>query len=194
MANFNLYIGEDYPLIKSRNAMSSTITTKKIRTSIAIFNFFLRTLERVGFSLLSVPPYLPEQSDDWLEIEAQQALKQLVSNLEKQNISPVAKLYLQGEINRSIQNRKQISRYIQRYPALLNATIQEPIFIVGLPRTGTTALQNMLNQLQDKRALTLHELLSYIQKYYTLTSVRINWYSIAELCGTRTAIYSCCRR
>ena len=139
--------------------ITTTITKKKVRTSIAIFNSILRALERIGFSLLSVPPYLAEQSDNWLEIEAQQALEHLMGNLKKQNISPVAKLYLQGEIKRSIQNRKDISRYINEHLEVIETTINQPIFIVGLPRTGTTALQNMLNQFHDRRALTLHELL-----------------------------------
>jgi len=44
----------------------------------------------------------------------------------------------------ALRNRLELSAYWKQYPEALKAAIVRPVFIVGLPRTGTTLLFNLL--------------------------------------------------
>ena len=49
-------------------------------------------------------------------------------------------------INAGLVNRLKIQDYLCEHPDVHQQRIVRPVFIVGLPRTGTTALHHMLNQ------------------------------------------------
>lgn len=59
----------------------------------------------------------------------------------------------QMTINAGLCSRLSIAQYLKDHPEVLEEEIVKPVFIVGLPRTGTTALHHMLNQ--DDGNLTL---------------------------------------
>ena len=59
----------------------------------------------------------------------------------------------QMTIHAGLCSRLQIAQYLKDHPEVLDEDIVKPVFIVGLPRTGTTALHHMLNQ--DRENLTL---------------------------------------
>lgn len=48
-------------------------------------------------------------------------------------------------IERRLDNRLRVEAWLDAHPAAAAAPIEEPVSIVGLPRTGTTALGNMLS-------------------------------------------------
>ena len=54
-----------------------------------------------------------------------------------------------GLIERRLANRLQIERWFEENPHTANSVVDAPVTITGLPRTGTTALVNMMSQ--DKR-------------------------------------------
>ena len=56
-------------------------------------------------------------------------------------------------ISTGLCDRLQIWDYIGQHPEVRDEAVERPVFIVGLPRTGTTALHHMLNQ--DDGNLTL---------------------------------------
>lgn len=60
-------------------------------------------------------------------------------------------------IRSGLRNRLLIEDYIGRHPDVLEQQIERPIFIAGLPRTGTTALHHMLNQDRANHTLRLWE-------------------------------------
>ena len=60
-------------------------------------------------------------------------------------------------INSGLANRLRIQDYLQRHPEVRDEVVARPVFIVGLPRTGTTALHHMLNQDTGNRTLRLWE-------------------------------------
>ena len=60
-------------------------------------------------------------------------------------------------ISAGLCNRLKIYDYLQKHPEVENARVDKPIFIVGLPRTGTTALHHMLNQDDSNHTLRLWE-------------------------------------
>lgn len=49
-------------------------------------------------------------------------------------------------INAGLVSRLKIQAWVSSHPELRSETIERPVFIIGLPRTGTTALHHMLNQ------------------------------------------------
>lgn len=60
-------------------------------------------------------------------------------------------------ISQGLENRLKIENYIKQNPEVLEQEIEKPIFIVGLPRTGTTALHHMLNADPANHTLRLWE-------------------------------------
>jgi hypothetical protein len=63
----------------------------------------------------------------------------------------------QMTINSGLTTRLAIVDYLKTHPEVRDEQISRPVFIVGLPRTGTTALHHMLNQDRGNRTLRLWE-------------------------------------
>ncbi|MBV2151156.1 sulfotransferase [Sphingobium sp. AS12] len=49
------------------------------------------------------------------------------------------------QITATLANRLQVEHYLASHPALLDAPVEKPLFVFGLPRTGTTLTINLLN-------------------------------------------------
>ncbi len=54
--------------------------------------------------------------------------------------------------------RARVVEFVRRHPEILDVALPAPIFIVGLPRTGTTLLHNLLSGHPDLRAPRLWEM------------------------------------
>jgi hypothetical protein len=53
---------------------------------------------------------------------------------------------LHGMVLHTLRNRLHVQSYWKRHPQALELPIRSPVFIVGMPRTGTTLLFNLLAQ------------------------------------------------
>lgn len=51
---------------------------------------------------------------------------------------------LQGSLMMSLCNRLKTTDYLNKNPELLDRPIEKPVFVFGVPRTGTTLLSNLL--------------------------------------------------
>ncbi|MGI9296218.1 MAG: sulfotransferase family protein [Pseudomonadales bacterium] len=92
-------------------------------------------------------------SDDFL-----QPLRILIDALENEaNFNDVGKFRAELTIQNGLSNRLLIEDYIKQHPEVLQLKIDRPIFIAGLPRTGTTALHHMLNHDPANHTLRLWE-------------------------------------
>lgn len=60
-------------------------------------------------------------------------------------------------IRNALVTRLQVEDYIKKHPDLLQQPVERPVFIAGLPRTGTTALHHMLNADPANHTLRLWE-------------------------------------
>ncbi|OAN59356.1 MULTISPECIES: sulfotransferase family protein [unclassified Sphingobium] len=49
------------------------------------------------------------------------------------------------QLTATLANRLQVEDYLAKHPALLDAPVVKPLFVFGLPRTGTTLTINLLN-------------------------------------------------
>ena len=56
-----------------------------------------------------------------------------------------------------VANRLKINHDLKQYPEILSGEIHQPLFVLGLPRTGTTLLYNLLAQNPDFRPLLFWE-------------------------------------
>lgn len=63
----------------------------------------------------------------------------------------------QMSITSDLVARLKMQEYIKKNPDVLEQAIEKPVFIAGLPRTGTTALHHMLNQDKANHTLRLWE-------------------------------------
>ncbi|MBU0960699.1 MAG: sulfotransferase, partial [Proteobacteria bacterium] len=52
--------------------------------------------------------------------------------------------YFQGIILQLLVNRLEVTRLIKTHPEILEEIIEKPVFIIGLPRSGTTILHTLM--------------------------------------------------
>ena len=85
---------------------------------------------------------------DWRE-----ALDVLTGALEREaELNLMGRLCTRSELILWLRNRLKITDLVTRHPEILDEPIEAPIFITGLPRTGTSILQELL--WQDPRLRT----------------------------------------
>ena len=97
---------------------------------------------------------------DWGDQSFLIGLNTLLSSLEQEaNLSLTGRLLLRKYLTDLLVNRLKIQFTFNEFPEILNVPIVRPLFITGLPRTGTTFLQRLLAQDSKFRWLHLWELL-----------------------------------
>jgi len=69
----------------------------------------------------------------------------------------LARLVLLGNAVRYASNRLRIADLLRRHPEIHDVPIERPVIVVGLPRSGTTNLVNLLGADQRFRSLPLWE-------------------------------------
>lgn len=81
-----------------------------------------------------------------IEPHVLEALTVLVNaSNEEGQLSEVGEQRWQGMLVRQLGNYLKITDYLGRHPALLERPIEQPMFVFGLPRTGTTLTINLLS-------------------------------------------------
>lgn len=89
------------------------------------------------------------------------ALAALLEALDEEGgLSDIGRTRLRARIVERLQNRLGLEDYVRRYPQIDDEKVDDPIVIVGLPRTGTTLLQRILGC--DSR---LHPMLYWETRY-----------------------------
>jgi Sulfotransferase family len=69
------------------------------------------------------------------------------------DLSPATDAQVVGDLRRRLVNRLKVEQWYREHPEIEQLTIRGPVDINGLPRTGTTALGNMLSRDPQFRAL-----------------------------------------
>ncbi|MFW2388261.1 MAG: sulfotransferase family protein [Polyangiales bacterium] len=62
------------------------------------------------------------------------------------DLNTLGRISCRQTLLRYLENRLRLTEYRSQHPELENERIERPIFIIGLPRTGTTILFNLLSQ------------------------------------------------
>jgi len=72
-------------------------------------------------------------------------------------LSDLGRMVWRGRLHGHLVSRLRVVDWLERHPATLALEVPAPIFVVGLPRTGTTALSHLLAQDPDTRSLRVWE-------------------------------------
>lgn len=88
-------------------------------------------------------------------------LRLLLDSYQKDSqLTLVGRYIVRQKLVKHLTNRLRIQEELKRQPAILQEEIRRPIFIVSLPRTGSTLLHRLLAQDPASRTLRLWESLS----------------------------------
>lgn len=96
---------------------------------------------------------------DWGEDDFLTPLTVLLDAYEKEaDLSLLGRVIVQKTLERLLANRLLIQRDFTNHPEILQQPVDKPLFIIGLPRTGTTLLFNLLAQHPGARTPLFWEL------------------------------------
>jgi hypothetical protein len=94
---------------------------------------------------------------------ALEGLKQLVkASDEEARLSPAGAERWEASIVATLINRLKIVDYVKQHPELLQRPIEKPLFVFGLPRTGTTLTINLLSADPARRCFLRWEALDSV--------------------------------
>ncbi|MEU3733597.1 sulfotransferase [Streptomyces sp. NPDC033538] len=77
-----------------------------------------------------------------------------------ENLTPVGWQSARGHVGRHLAGRARIRRLIAEHPDIEREPIEDPVFVVGLPRTATTLTHGVLSLSDEHRCPLLWELLN----------------------------------
>ncbi len=74
------------------------------------------------------------------------ALNRLVDGLNNEaKLSPRGEKSVEGMLIGTLANRLRVEDYLAKHPEVLERPVEKPMFVFGLPRTGTTLVINLLS-------------------------------------------------
>jgi len=77
----------------------------------------------------------------------QPAMRALLSACESEaQLNLIGRLALRSDVLRVLRNRLQLERDRRQHPEIAAQAVPRPVFVVGLPRSGTTFLHRLLSQ------------------------------------------------
>jgi hypothetical protein len=83
--------------------------------------------------------------DDFGDPSFLEGLECLVSSYEGEaRLNALGRGAVRGRLTQFLANRLKVQDWLCRHPEILDEPIERPLFILGLPRTGTTLLHNLL--------------------------------------------------
>lgn len=77
----------------------------------------------------------------------------LVSTRIDSHLTPLGNAVLDGTCRAALTNRLRVTDWCRRHPDVEQQPITAPIFVLGMPRTGTTALSHLLAADRNNRSL-----------------------------------------
>lgn len=82
-----------------------------------------------------------------------EGLERLVHGLETHaRLTTFGRLAARGTVQRSADSRSRVERALSEHPGIEEEQVRAPVFIVGMPRSGTTILHALLHLDRDHRA------------------------------------------
>lgn len=105
---------------------------------------------------------------DWGDERFMAGLEQTLEVVDQSDYTPLARGFISNVCVRAVAHRLRIEQWFKDHPEADDIPIEKPIFVLGFPRTGTTVLQNMLEQAPHRRAPQFWELTSPIPNHADL--------------------------
>ncbi len=133
-------------------ASRTTIDETNAPLVIRLMNKFGAAFERAGLRSkpLSAAQLIEKAKrgsrlDDFGGPDFSEPLSRLLESCHREaRLNVIGKLALKNDVVRILCNRLLLEQDSQRYPDIAGQQIREPLFIVGLPRSGTTLLHTLL--------------------------------------------------
>lgn len=97
---------------------------------------------------------------NWGNDQFKLALTRLETLFNEDDSVPLGRFVAQSTCVQSACNRLALQDFLLRYPEIETTTVKQPVFILGLPRTGTSMLQEMMSQFPNRRALRFWEIVT----------------------------------
>jgi hypothetical protein len=92
--------------------------------------------------------------DDFGPDSWQEGLAILVGTLESfPGVLPAGRDAMYAQYVDALWNRLRVVDYVKQHPELTGRPVEKPLFVIGLPRTGTTVASNLLDQDRGRRSL-----------------------------------------
>ncbi|MGI8776227.1 MAG: sulfotransferase family protein [Acidimicrobiales bacterium] len=97
---------------------------------------------------------------DWGDLEFTEPLRLFVESARRTGaLNAVGRDVLHKVVIRHLRNRLSLQAFVKAHPEVRVAPVRRPVFITGLPRTGTTLLHNLMAQDPASRVLHFWEAL-----------------------------------
>lgn len=131
-----------------------SLTSTSARAGIRAFNTVGTALRRAGVPLIPLDEQALVEAarrrtglEDFGDEAFREPLGILLRAYESEaRLTPIGRLVARGDALGLLANRLRLEADRQRHPAIAEEEIRQPLFIVGLPRTGTTLLHGLLAQ------------------------------------------------
>jgi Sulfotransferase family len=122
------------------------------RIPLRLFNKAGKILEGLHLPLIDFSPnsilreaYLQTGLHHWSDESSREGLKILVKSLDQDaQLTWGGRFKLRNECIRLASNHLRIENDFRSFPEILDVAINRPIFILGMPRTGTTFLHHLM--------------------------------------------------
>ncbi len=132
---------------------------------IRLLNWIGSILDRLGISLanrsedsLMAAACRRTGLPDWGDESFREPLRVLLKSYRKDGmINFVGWFMIHELLIMHLSNRLHIQKELKRHPEILQESIRKPLFIISLPRTGTTLLQRLLSLEPSNRSLLYWE-------------------------------------
>ncbi len=142
------------------------------RPPIRLLNAAWRALQRIGIARTSLTEDsivraarkksgLEDLGEDWDSEPTREARRRLLTALEDEaSLHPMGRAIMRGTLIRAVLNRLRLEDLTKRHPEIGANPVASPVFIAGLPRTGTTLLHRLLTCEPSHRPLLSWEALN----------------------------------
>src|SRR4051794_32550000 len=93
--------------------------------------------------------------EDFGEDSFREGLERLMRAVEDEaRLNEVGEMAVRAIVAKLLMQRLQIEDWYRRHPEIDDEPIEQPLFVLGLPRTGSTALSNLLAEDPGTRYLS----------------------------------------
>ena len=121
---------------------------------VKLLNFLGRLANALGVEAVKLDPdamitraIRKARSSDFGDDDFREGLERFLGSAEREgDLTLLGRLMVQGYTTNNLVNRLKLVDWRKKHPEVQREEIVRPLFIVGLPRTGTTILHSLLEQ------------------------------------------------
>ncbi|GAB7052312.1 sulfotransferase family protein [Catenuloplanes indicus] len=86
-------------------------------------------------------------------------MRTLHEHIQAADLTPMGRIAMRMEVRRRLANRRRVRDVLRARPGLADSPVARPVFVTGLPRTGTSLLHGLLGHRTGARAPMFWQLL-----------------------------------